>query len=130
MDEDRKKRFVTPGEAWTIVEGPGQGKSLKQLATEKSERESSDIFEDSQNSQLGEKEARAFIRFWMRQMDGGYYPTRLNIKKDSKLVKMVDDATAQKIYNEEIDRIEQTTNVKLPRWDSDNNMPVPGTPKP
>lgn len=75
-----------------------------------------------------EDEARSLIQFWMRQMDGGYYPTK--ISSSPMLAELVDQPTAQRIYDEEIARIEEKTNSRFPRWDSDKNEPVPGTPKP
>ena len=35
MNEERQKRFITPGMAWRIVKGPGEGKRLDQYAEEK-----------------------------------------------------------------------------------------------
>jgi hypothetical protein len=81
-------------------------------------------------NQNNEDKARGLILFGMRMMDGGYYPTKLDVNKDSELAKLVDRQTAQRIYDEEIARIEKETNVKFPRWDSDKNAPVSGTPKP
>lgn len=72
-------------------------------------------------------EARKLILFWMRQKDGGYYPTKIGLPP--MLVKLVDGLTAQKIYEEEIAKIEKHSGP-LPRWDSDRNEPVAGTPKP
>ncbi len=82
------------------------------------------------NSDQNKEKARSRILFWMRQMSGGYYPTKLEIKDGNELLEWVDHNTAQRIYDEEITRIEKETNVKFPRWDSDTNSAVPGTPKP
>ena len=72
-------------------------------------------------------EARKLILFWMRQSDGGYYPTKIGLPP--MLAELVDGPTAQKIYEEEIAKVEAISGP-LPRWDSDKNTPVPGTPKP
>ena len=66
----------------------------------------------------------------MRMMDGGYYPTKIEVNQDSKLAELVDQKTAQRIYDEEISRVEKETNFKFPRLDSETGKPVPGTPKP
>jgi hypothetical protein len=73
------------------------------------------------------EEARKLIRFYLRQLDGGYYP--MNIRLSPKLAEFVDAPTAQKLYEEEIVMIEARCGP-LPRWDSEKNTPVPGTPKP
>lgn len=72
-------------------------------------------------------EARKLITFYLRQLDGGYYPLKINLSP--KLAELVDAQTAQTIYNEEIAKIEKYSGL-LPRWDSETNTPVPGTPSP
>jgi hypothetical protein len=72
-------------------------------------------------------EARKLICFYLRQLDGGYYP--LKIRQTPKLLELVDAPTAQNIYEEEIALIEARSGP-LPRWDSEKNAPVAGTPKP
>ena len=64
-------------------------------------------------------------------MDGGYYPTKLidKLNKDHELFKSIGEEAAQRIYEEEISRIEKLTGQKFPRWDSDKNTPVVGTPE-
>ena len=76
---------------------------------------------------MKEEQARNLIRFYMRQMDGGYYP--LQISDQPALLELVDSVTAQRIYEEEIAALEMRCGP-LPRWDSEKNSPVAGTPKP
>lgn len=72
-------------------------------------------------------DARKLIRFYLRQLDGGYFPLKISLSPE--LAELVDAPTAQKIYDEEIAIVESNCGP-LPRWDSDNKRPVPGTPLP
>jgi hypothetical protein len=76
---------------------------------------------------MNNEEARQLIQYYLRQLDGGYYPLR--IRFSPTLEKLVDEATAQSIYDEEIALLERESGP-LPRWDSEKHAPVPGTPKP
>ena len=76
---------------------------------------------------MNTEEARKLICFWLRQNSGGYYPTKVGLSP--VLSELVDAPTAQKIYEEEIAKIEAHSGP-LPRSDSDTNAPIPNTPKP
>jgi len=57
MNDERKKRFTTPGAAWEIVEGPGKGKTMEQFAEEERKKKSqlkSTENEKQQSQQDGE----------------------------------------------------------------------------
>ena len=59
--------------------------------------------------------ARNKLRFFLRQADGGFLPKRVPFTPD--LREIVDEQTAQKLYDQLITELEQATGVKIDRAD-------------